>query len=394
MVDDAPTDSTPMTVAKPRRLGRWLGLGIAALAVVALGFAAGRLTLVPPRAPAEPTDDHVLVTVAERTIGQTLDYGGRTARATQPVATNALAGVVTATTQPSADRRSGDVLYAVNGVPVRVVVGSTPFFRAMSDPMTGPDVAQLEKALVALGYLTSADAAYDGDTAKAVAAWQSQLGAPPTGTVALGELVAAPTLPANVTVDPKLVWLGATLNGGEVAVSMGTGAPTFTLPLSPGQLNLVPPDAPMTVEGFGKTWPARWLSSAQDADLGVGEVVTLEAASGGPVCGTECAVVPAEQTWVTVHIEVVPRTTGPTVPVSAITTDAAGQAWVTVVSGEDHEHRQVKVLRSHGGLSVVEGVNVGESVQALAPKGDTPQPGQATPTGPNPSTSPSPVSTP
>ena len=91
------------------------------------------------------------------------------------------------------------------------------------------------------------------------------------------------------------------------------------------------------------------------------------------MCGDDCDAVPAEQTWVTVHIEVIPRTTGPTVPVAAVSTDATGQAWVTVVDGNARERRPVTVSRSHAGLAVVEGVEVGESVQALASADVTPE---------------------
>lgn len=380
---------------RQRPVLRWALVVIAAVLVGGVGFLAGRMTLLPPPATPEVTDDMVTVEVVERTIGQTLDYGGRTARAVRPVATNSLPGVVTFVTDKAvADRKVGDVLYAVNGVPVRIVEGKLPFYRALNEGVTGEDVTQLEAALVELGHLTAADATFDAATTQAVSAWQRTLGTAVTGTIEMGELVASPTLPASVTVDTKVAWKGAVLSGGEVIVSMGTGDPSFTLPLSPGQLNLVPQDAPMTVEGFGQSWPARWDSSAQDQDLGVGEVVTLASPDGGPVCADSCDAVPAEPSWVTVRIEVVPRTTGPAVPVSAISTDSTGQAWVTVVDGESRESREVIVQRSHAGLAVVDGVTVGESVQALASQDEAttqetaPSPGDQ-PTG-SPDASPSP----
>lgn len=369
---------------------RWLAVGVAAVVLLGAGFAAGKLTLTPPASVPAVTDDQVLVEVVERTIGQTLDYGARTSREVQPIATNALAGVVTAVTQdPVAERKVGDVLLEVGGVPVRVVQGTVPFHRALTEGAAGVDVSQLEGALVGLGYLKAADTTFDAATTQAVNAWQRALGMPVTGSVGLGELVAAPTLPASIIVDTKVVWRGAVLAGGEVVVSMGTGDPRFILPLSPGQLNLVPADAPMTVEGFGKSWPAHWDSSAQDADLGVGELITLASPDGGPVCADECDVVPAEQSWVTVHIEVVPRTTGPTVPISAVTTDASGQAWVMVVEGQTRHKRNVTVQRAHAGLAVVEGVNVGERVQALGTQSETAESGGSqAPTAPETSASP------
>lgn len=348
---------------------------IGALALAGAAFWAGRLTLTPPPAVVEGTDDQVVVVVAERTIGQTLDYGMQTSRASRPIATNALSGVVTAVPERTeGERRVGDVLYEVDSLPVRVVQGAAPFHRDLTVGLKGKDVAQLEGALVTLGYLDVANETFDRATSQAVSAWQRKLGMPVTGTVRLGELVAAPTLPAVVVVDEKVVWRGANLTGGEVVVSMGTGEPSFVLPLSPGQLNLVPADAPMTVEGFGKSWPAAWASERPNDESGAGKLISLSGPDGGPVCGKDCGLVPAKQAWVTVHIEVVPRVTGPAVPTSAVSTDATGQAWVVVVNGNRTEKRPVTVTRAHAGLAVVDGVEVGESVRALAAADDGPKP--------------------
>lgn len=351
----------------PGALRRWTVVVVGASVVAVVAFWAGRLTLTPPAELPEATDDQIAVMVSEQTIGQTLEYGARTSRPTRPIATNALPGVVTAAPVAAVtDREVGDVLYAVSGVPVRIVEGDTPFYRDLTPGLVGDDVAQLEGALVALGHLDVADTVFDSATTEAVSAWQRKLGTPATGAVSLGELVAAPILPASVVVDEEVIWLGAVLGGGETVVSMATGEPQFVLPLSPGQLSLVPPDAPMTVEGFGKRWPAVWESSAPNEELGMGELVRLASPEGGSVCAEECAVVPAEESWVSVQIEVVPRTTGPAVPVSAVTTDAAGQAWVTIVDDHRTEQRPVTVERTHAGLAVVKGVAVGEMVQALA----------------------------
>lgn len=381
--DIATSDTAPP--GPPRRWPVILG---GALLLATAAFWAGRVTLTPPPGLLETADEDLVVTVTERTIGQTLDYGARTSRASRTIATNALAGVVTAAPdQPVAVRAVGDVLYEVGGIPVRIVEGEVPFHRDLSLGMAGRDVEQLEGALVALKYLDVADSTFDEATGRGVSEWQRNLGVAPTGMVGLGELVAADSLPAGVVVDAQQVWAGAVLGGGEVVVSMTTGDPQFILPLSPGQMGLVPADAPMTVEGLGHSWPAVWGSSRPNDELGAGELVTLTSPDGGPVCGDDCDAVPAEQTWVTVHIEVIPRTTGPTVPVAAVSTDATGQAWVTVVDGNARERRPVTVSRSHAGLAVVEGVEVGESVQALASADVTPEASATATSSPRPSPS-------
>ena len=50
----------------------------------------------------------------------------------------------------------GHVLYRVNNAPVVLLYGATPAYRTLSAGATGPDVAELNADLVALGYATSA----------------------------------------------------------------------------------------------------------------------------------------------------------------------------------------------------------------------------------------------
>ena len=50
----------------------------------------------------------------------------------------------------------GHVLYRVNGSPVVLLHGSTPAYRTLSAGASGPDVAELNADLVALGYATRA----------------------------------------------------------------------------------------------------------------------------------------------------------------------------------------------------------------------------------------------
>ena len=50
----------------------------------------------------------------------------------------------------------GHVLYRVNNSPVVLLYGSTPAYRTLSAGASGPDVAELNSDLVALGYTTRA----------------------------------------------------------------------------------------------------------------------------------------------------------------------------------------------------------------------------------------------
>lgn len=76
----------------------------------------------------------------------------------------------------------GTVAMTVSGRPVFVLQGAMPSHRDIGPGTRGPDVEQLESALVRLGFSPgSVDGVYDGDTAAAVAAWYESQGWEPFG---------------------------------------------------------------------------------------------------------------------------------------------------------------------------------------------------------------------
>jgi hypothetical protein len=94
--------------------------------------------------------------------------------------------------------RQGHVLYRVNNSPVALLYGSTPAYRTLSSGTSGPDVAELNADLVALGYATSAQlsprsASFGWATTLAVQKLQAAIGSSQTGTLALGQAVFEPT---------------------------------------------------------------------------------------------------------------------------------------------------------------------------------------------------------
>ena len=81
----------------------------------------------------------------------------------------------------------GHVLYRVNDRPVVLLYGSTPAYRTLSAGASGPDVAELNADLVALGYATPAQlsprsASFGPATTTAVAKLQAALGVTQSGT--------------------------------------------------------------------------------------------------------------------------------------------------------------------------------------------------------------------
>jgi hypothetical protein len=92
----------------------------------------------------------------------------------------------------------GQVLYRVNEMPVVLLYGSTPAYRTLSAGATGPDVAELNRDLVALGYATRAQlspesASFGPATTTAVQKLQAAVGATQNGTLTLGQVVFEPT---------------------------------------------------------------------------------------------------------------------------------------------------------------------------------------------------------
>jgi peptidoglycan hydrolase-like protein with peptidoglycan-binding domain len=85
----------------------------------------------------------------------------------------------------------GDVIFSVEGQPIVLLVGTVPAYRSMSVGTSGDDVAQLEAALVQLGFGDGllVDGVFDGDTREAVVAWQQSVGAAPDGVINLGDVV-------------------------------------------------------------------------------------------------------------------------------------------------------------------------------------------------------------
>jgi hypothetical protein len=105
----------------------------------------------------------------------------------------------TYTTLPTVGQviRQGQALYRVNNSPVVLLYGTTPAYRDLSAGASGPDVAELNRDLVALGYATRAQlrpgsAVFGSATTGAVEKLQAALGVPRNGTLSLGQAVFEP----------------------------------------------------------------------------------------------------------------------------------------------------------------------------------------------------------
>ena len=116
--------------------------------------------------------------------------------------------------------RQGHALYRVNERSVVLLYGSTPAYRTLSEGATGPDVAELNADLVALGYATraqlrSGSAVFESATTAAVQKLQAALGVAHTGRLSLGQAVVEPVA-VRVTSVP--VQPGGSAQPGETVL--------------------------------------------------------------------------------------------------------------------------------------------------------------------------------
>jgi hypothetical protein len=127
--------------------------------------------------------------------------------------------------------RPGETLLEVDGEPVPLMGGERPLWRTLGPGVDdGPDIAQLEYDLVALGIVTTDELTVDGEwtaaTTDAVEEWQESLGLEETGTVSPGDLVFYPGA-VRVTDHPTPV--GGSASGTVLEVSGTTREVTVDL---------------------------------------------------------------------------------------------------------------------------------------------------------------------
>jgi hypothetical protein len=128
----------------------------------------------------------------------------------------------------------GQVLYRVdNGIPVILLDGTVPAWRALDEGETGSDVTQLNHDLVHLGYASRADTAASGwdyfswETAAGVAKLQEAVGiTSPSGSLGPGSVVFEPSA---LRVTSILGSLGSPASGAVLAATSTRHVVTISL---------------------------------------------------------------------------------------------------------------------------------------------------------------------
>ena len=199
--------------------------------------------------------------VVRTDLANTVQVSGALGFAGSYTVANQMTGTAyTALPSPGQVVRRGHRLYEVDGSPVILLYGARPEWRDLYLGATpGPDVAQLDANLIALGYATPATLAvsdtFTAATSFAVQRWQAALGLTVTGVVPAGQAAYAPGPLRVVSLD---VTLGAAAQPGTAVLAATSARPVVSAALPVSQEYLVRrgdrvsvtlPDGTSTVRG-------------------------------------------------------------------------------------------------------------------------------------------------
>jgi Putative peptidoglycan binding domain len=216
----------PEPPAKPRRRRRWLLAGfavaVAGAAAVLLADPFGGGTAGSGAKGSGSLSSTVKVTrgtlSSQTNVDGTLGYAGSFS------VTNQASGIFTGLPRVGEVVRPGHVLYRVSGDPVVLLRGRVPAYRALSQGMSGKDVRELNRNLVALGYVTRAALDPSSDyfssaTKYGLELLQAKLGVKETGELDLGRAV---FLPEPIRITTVTASLGTNASPGPVAEATST----------------------------------------------------------------------------------------------------------------------------------------------------------------------------
>jgi peptidoglycan hydrolase-like protein with peptidoglycan-binding domain len=235
----------------------------------------------------------------------------------------------------------GKRVYEVDGHPVPLLHGSTPFWRTLRSGVDeGADVEELETNLKALGYGSdlTVDKSYTSATATAVKKWQADLGVSQTGVVAPGDAVVEP---GDLLISAVKADLGSAAHGPVLTATDTARQVTVDIPVTQQELAVVGGVVRIKLPG-GKTTTGKISSVGTTASAGK-DSSGSKAQTGQ---GTETATIPVyitlDDASAAGKLDGAPVTVGFTsaahkgvlaVPVNALLANADGTYGVEAVDG-------------------------------------------------------------
>lgn len=203
------------------------------------------------------------------TISATDSWDGTIDRGQPFTATSSGEGTITRLVGQGETVKRGDELYRVNEQRVTLLYGTVPMFRDLGVGDTGADVKQLERNLAKLGYTGfTADKTYTSATAAAVRAWQDDIGAQQTGTVARGDVVFAPN---GGRVDVLRAEVGQAARPGAAVLDITGSEQVVSLEVDVNDRDSFDVDTKVTVVLPGGDEVAGKVSKLAVVDVPVGE---------------------------------------------------------------------------------------------------------------------------
>lgn len=361
----APDDLAPPSHRR-RRVVLAVVAAVVVVAAVAVGVAEVRSgtsssTAAPPPAPSTAT-------IARHDIGTDQTFDGTIAPTTaQPLVAHT-SGILTMLPTEGSPRVQGDQLFAVAGSPTYLLYGKVPAWRELS-PATpaGDDVAQLQQAMIDLGYdpdhTITVDGTFGASTAAAVERWQTATGQPATGLVPLGTVAFQP---GPITIGSHQVEIGgAVAAGSAVADTATTGfVATFALPNDVHTVLQVGQAVDVTLPDYTTTkGTITAIGTVTDASTGV---VSLTGTVSVPDPGRDHGIV--DQAPIKVKASQVIARNVLVVPAAALVSHVDGRYEVTVV-GADGSTRPVavEVGVSANGSVEVRGAGIAEGTKVVVP---------------------------
>lgn len=317
-----------------------LAVGAGAVAATGIGFPADRSDR--PRSVAPPATAKVTRQTLVDTQKQTgtLSYGDST------TLNGRLAGTVTTLPAAGSVIGRGKELYRVDNVPVLLLYGSLPTYRALASGVEGADVKQFEQNLWDLGYRGfTVDEKYTDATATAVKKWQKAVGLPQNGTVEVGRVAYAS---GPVRVDTVKAHVTDAAKPGDVVLTYTGTVRGVTAELNLADRRLAGANAAVSVglpDGRTATGKVTGTRTKVDESSGSGSNGSTGGGNGGDgsTATTKLVVTVAfddpnasaglDQASVEVAFTADKREQVLTVPVSALLTLAEGGYGVQLIEG-------------------------------------------------------------